>query len=876
MAFAWPPAQWFWLAVIAVALFWFWLPSARRPSSVVMPTEADSGLPWWAESPVVLYRIDLAPTPGEPRRDQLSENLKTVFGHDPAQIDEPMAWWQAHLHPEDLSAVLQASDYLHWPDEGRLRRYRFLNGRGQYVWVGDSARVIRDDAGRPRWLVGSMLNIESQMQLRQQLEREEQRYRLITQNLQEIISLHSADGRLLWLTPSTRALLGYKPEQLLSGSLAEFIHPDAWQAWLGLREQGAESWLDRALIYQLRLPTGEWRWMESRFTRFVGEPFVAGASLQAVTRDVHERVLIEQRLRESEQLYRSIFDHADALIFVVGVEPDGDFMFLAHNRRHQEITGLVPGQFARRRPHEMLPMDLADWITANYRECVRRAAPLHYVQYGDWRGVTRYLDMVLTPIFDEEGAVTMLIGLATDITAQRQQFLALQRTTHRLEQVLGVARLADFTADLAEGQLNGSERLRHWFALEQPPEPGLVLPPVLQPFAGLMAAVAVPDRPRLIGLLSDLAQGVLSDIRRDVLMRLRDGQERWMAWSVRRLSASPEVLRIEGSLQDVTERVAAERAVARASRRDAAILRTVAEGIIGVDAEGLLSFANPAARQLLGLSGQSVTGRSATLVYDNQLPQEHFLLALTDGRSRGGVQSAFYRQGEGFFPVRWSVAVLPDEFDVEKNGLVVVFSDISEIKRHEAMLAQLATTDELTGLPNRRAFIDRLDEEFSRAGRYHLPASVMMLDLDHFKRVNDTHGHAAGDAVLRAFAQLLRQMLRKPDVCGRLGGEEFAVLLPNTPCRGAFEIADRLRLAVEGLRVPIDTSDGTVEIGCTVSIGVCDLLQGAQNASEALNLADRALYRAKTGGRNQVCGCEALSEACTPSSDGVLMVNPRD
>lgn len=864
LAFAWLPGALFWFGWLAVAILLRWAPVRSDGLNTRGKPSADSALAphWWSASPVVLYQLDLVPVATEPRQDQISENLRTVFDHDPQKIDNLYDWWLAHIHPDDVAEVQQASDYAQWPAQGTLRRYRFLTGQGQFIWVADSARVLRDEAGVPRWVVGSLFNIESQIQLRLQLEREEQRYRLITQHLQEVVGLHAADGRLLWLTPSCRSVFGYRPEQLLAESVERFLDPEAWQTWLRLRAEGAEAWLDRSLTFRFLMPNGEWRWMESRFTRFVGEHMVGGASLQSVTRDVHERVMLQQQLREREQLYRSIFEHVDALIFVVGVEPDGDFMFLANNPCHQAITGLSAEQMTRKRPHELLPTDLADWIISNYRECVARRAPLHYVQYGDWLGTQRYLDMVLTPIFDAEGEVSLIVGLGTDVTEQRQQFLTLQRTSHRLQQVTEVAQLGYFSGDLQQGRLNWSANLLRWFGEDQmlrSPATGL-LPPVLSAFAGLMSAVAVTDRPRLVGLLVDLAQGVLGEFRRDVLMRRQNGEERWMSWSVQRQSAAPAILRIEGSLQDVTERITAEQQAARSGRRDAAVLRTVAEGIVGVDAEGNLSFANPAARQLLGWVGQSVTGRSAAMLYDNRLPTENFLSALTDGRSRTGVQSEFYRQGEGFFPVRWSVTVLPDEFDVEKNGLVVVFSDISAMKRHEAMLARLATTDELTGLPNRRDFMVRLDEEFARTGRYATPASILMLDIDHFKQVNDTHGHAVGDLLLQSFAELLREKLRRPDIVGRLGGEEFAILLPNTPCRGAYEIAERLRLAIAAMRVP---SVGG-EIYCTVSIGVCDLQHEASSASEALNRADRALYRAKSSGRNRVCGCEGV-EPCAVS-----------
>ena len=274
LGFAWPPGWPFWLGLLAVGLLLRWLPPR---SACPMPAPSLEGsaeaaaagahtFSWWAESPVVLYRADLAPPCDGALsdsnlaggQDEISPNLRTVFGHDPALVRELIPWWRAHLHPEDVASVLAESDYDRWPDEGTIRRYRFLHGSGQYIWVADSARVLRDESGAPRWLVGSMINIESQIQLRLQLEREEQRYRLITQNLQEVIALHAPDGRLLWLSPSTRNLLGYKPEQLLAEPMERWLHPDALQRWRALRAEGEEAWVGRSLVYKICLPSGEW------------------------------------------------------------------------------------------------------------------------------------------------------------------------------------------------------------------------------------------------------------------------------------------------------------------------------------------------------------------------------------------------------------------------------------------------------------------------------------------------------------------------------------------------------------------------------------------------------------------------------------------
>ena len=163
-------------------------------------------------------------------------------------------------------------------------------------------------------------------------------------------------------------------------------------------------------------------------------------------------------------------------------------------------------------------------------------------------------------------------------------------------------------------------------------------------------------------------------------------------------------------------------------------------------------------------------------------------------------------------------------------------------------LENLATTDGLTRLANRRHFMERAESEFQRSQRYKRELSVFLLDTDHFKIINDEHGHDAGDRALRLLAVACRESLRHLDVIGRYGGEEFVVLLPETSAALALETAERLRKQVESLRVPGPKGD----IRVTVSIGVATAGPSTESVAALINQADRALYEAKRGGRNQV------------------------
>jgi len=173
---------------------------------------------------------------------------------------------------------------------------------------------------------------------------------------------------------------------------------------------------------------------------------------------------------------------------------------------------------------------------------------------------------------------------------------------------------------------------------------------------------------------------------------------------------------------------------------------------------------------------------------------------------------------------------------------------LAELEAKNELLERLALTDPLTGLANRRAFEEALSTETARATRHGKPLSLLFLDLDHFKDVNDRHGHAVGDEVLSAVSDLLKRLGRRGDMSARIGGEEFAVILPQTSLPQAKLVAERIRAALEAS--PVGRSQVvsvTTSIGCSSFDG-----SGTVASSALLRAADEALYRAKQAGRNRV------------------------
>jgi diguanylate cyclase (GGDEF)-like protein len=185
----------------------------------------------------------------------------------------------------------------------------------------------------------------------------------------------------------------------------------------------------------------------------------------------------------------------------------------------------------------------------------------------------------------------------------------------------------------------------------------------------------------------------------------------------------------------------------------------------------------------------------------------------------------------------------------QKNGLLIIFTDITEVKKLQLKLEHLAYHDELTQVYNRRAFFQRSKLEYEKAQADSSPFTVILMDIDHFKRVNDTYGHNIGDQLLVHVVKACQSQLVEDELFARYGGEEFVLALKGYTCREAESLAERIRLYLE--TKPLKIKD--INIVATMSFGVAEAeTENAETLFDLLNKADKALYSAKASGRNQV------------------------
>ena len=302
-----------------------------------------------------------------------------------------------------------------------------------------------------------------------------------------------------------------------------------------------------------------------------------------------------------------------------------------------------------------------------------------------------------------------------------------------------------------------------------------------------------------------------------------------------------------GFIAAATAHAVAQRAREALEHRFRVLAELATDGIITADARGIVTFWNRSAAELFGYPADYLLGKSFTCLMPQRYPLSE---ALAPGRfdsSRVGnllgriIELQAVRADGSEFPVELSAS----QWSIGNEAyFTAIVRDASERKRLEAAVLKLAHTDELTGLLSRRAGQAQIDREVARSQRYRHSLSFVLIDVDHFKQINDTKGHAAGDEVLRRLGKLIAERVRSSDVAVRWGGEEFLLALPHTDQVGARALAEALRASVEQLAFEVVPR-------VTFSAGIAVFSEG-EPSHVPIARADAKLYQAKSEGRNRV------------------------
>jgi diguanylate cyclase (GGDEF)-like protein/PAS domain S-box-containing protein len=317
---------------------------------------------------------------------------------------------------------------------------------------------------------------------------------------------------------------------------------------------------------------------------------------------------------------------------------------------------------------------------------------------------------------------------------------------------------------------------------------------------------------------------------------------------------APAVARELEQAQDRRERKKAEQTLRQISRA----VEHSPVSIVITDVNGKIEYVNPKFTELTGYTFEEARGNTTSMLKSGKTPPEIYedlwQTIQSGGEWKGDLLN---RKKNG--DLYWEKISISSVTDAKGNitHFVSVNEDITDRREAEekirslnAELEKIAITDYLTSIYNRRYFMERGVQEFKRAKRSKHPLSLLMLDIDKFKNINDTYGHETGDFALKQVVAALKKNLREIDILGRMGGDEFTVMLPNTSLENAAKLAERVRKDMEN--TVFQTTDESLTISITISAGVSDFTDQTTNIDEMLRNADTALYQAKHSGRNCV------------------------
>jgi diguanylate cyclase (GGDEF)-like protein/PAS domain S-box-containing protein len=354
------------------------------------------------------------------------------------------------------------------------------------------------------------------------------------------------------------------------------------------------------------------------------------------------------------------------------------------------------------------------------------------------------------------------------------------------------------------------------------------------------------DTNREIGRVLNHAAKHAEPVIHEYKITTPQGEEKWLRFSANPRRDTDDFCMFEGLLLDITQVKKAELALRDSAQRMRSILEMAPFALVITNLEsGEVIYINRKGAELFGLQQEDLIGQQGHASWQSKDERRDIFQRIARGETIEDREVKLTRRGGDTF---WATLSATSFEYMGESCILFTYNDITNRKELENDLKVLATTDSLTGALNRRAFMERGNFELARNKRYGGKLGVLLLDVDFFKRINDTYGHAAGDETLRHLVNTLQNTLRETDIIGRLGGEEFAAILPQTTSNEALSTAQRLCRAVR----ETDIQHGNQTFRITISIGVTEQFESDQKLDQLLARADKATYDAKDAGRDQV------------------------
>ena len=770
-----------------------------------------------------------------------SQRSKELFGFCSGEFGGTYAEFASRVHPEDLPRVEEAIARSKTGRVPYVCEYRIVQPDGRAHWLLARGDFAYDGDGQPSRMRGTVVDITERKQTEEELCDTQKRMQLALEVSHTFIFEWNPATDQVERTPSIGSILGLPFEEARFDTgqcYFQRVHPDDRERFLTLLDNLTPDADSYHTEYRLIRSDGEEAFVEEsakgifdaegRFLRLVG----------ALT-DITEQKRTEQSLREAEA-HRVASIYARSLIEtsldpLVTISPEG--LITDVNAATEAVTGYPRD--------ELIGTEFADYFTD---PMMARTGYQQVFKTGlvrDYELDIRHRDGHLTSVLynasvyrDETGKVMGVFAAARDITQRKSVEAELANSHNLLIAIINTLPLRVFWKDRNLRYLGCNTSFAHDAGMEQPADV-IGKDDNQMAWSGQAKLYQADDR---IVMESGIAK-----LNFEEPQTTPSGQLIWLRTSkVPLRNQDNEIIGLLGIYEDITEHKSAKDKLEQLMSEQQAMLDNELVGIVRSRNRRIV-WNNKAMERIFGYGPGELDGQSGRIFYSDD--------------------ASYQVQGEAVYPMlnahgsyRAQVEMVRKDGEkiwIDINGahlsgtndeFLWLLADITPIKKYQDNIEQIAYHDNLTGLPNRLLVSDRLHQALAQADRADQSLAVCYLDLDGFKPVNDSFGHAAGDKLLIEIARRLQTSVRANDTVGRLGGDEFVLLLTNL--ENAKEVYEVLQRVMEAIEQPV-VVDETHEVTVTASIGIALFPQDSNNPDTLLRHADQAMYVAKESGKNR-------------------------
>ena len=753
----------------------------------------------------------------------------TMLGYDPDEGFGDRERWLERLHPQDRPAVAEkiSSVLAHQQIEYRYEA-RMRHADGAYRWIAVVGKALsRDPEGKVQRLVGVRMDIDQRKQA-------EQERLSIFERITDAFVAMDRGLRYTYVNPAAAALVGRVAADMI-GQHGETVFQVGSRAHALLLQAIADQQPAQMEDYFAEFE----RWFELRI-------YPSPEGVTVYFRDVSERRRDAEKLRLSEEsLAITLQSIGDAVIAT-----DIDGCVTRMNPTAERLTGWALAEATGRPLTEVFRI-------VNAQTLAPSANPVELVlSRGEVVGLANHTALLSrdgsqyqiadsgAPIRDGQGQIVGVVMVFSDVTEAYRIARALEQTAELLERTGETAKVGGWELDLRGKALSWSRETCRIHEVDPSGVP-----------AYEQAVKFYPTEWRPVvhaAVQSAIDEGRPWDM--ELPLVTATGRQIWVRSQGFAVYEEGEIVRLRGAFHDITERRRAEDELRAAVLRTQAILDNMSDGVITVDAHGRIDSFNKAASTMFGYPSEEVLGGNLAMLVAEPPPNTNgarLLLQLRGGALQitdGACEFEGRRKDGGLFPMSLTVSGNGQRCD---DAFIGVVRDITREREDMEEIRRLAFFDLLTGLPNRRLLMDRLKHAVAGAGRTGQYGALMLLDLDHFKQLNDSRGHDVGDILLQQVAERLQTCVRKSDSVARLGGDEFVVLLEalSPQAHEAAAQAEVVAMKVlDAFKPPFPLRQQLHD--STPSIGIVVFGRDHEGMDELLKKADVAMYQAKAAGRN--------------------------